>query len=94
LKITGVTLTLFAWDGLPAARYAAQSKVEAGSGALGLLTLETDEGLAGHAFLGSALYPADVDGDPSSHAAVFSKPAAPSPRRRSARRLSRGPISS
>jgi hypothetical protein len=61
LKITDVSLTLFAWDGLPATRYAVQSRVEAGSGVLGLLTLSTDDGLAGHAFLGSALYPANVD---------------------------------
>lgn len=61
MKISDVSLTLFAWDGLPATRYAAQSRVEAGSGVLGLLTIATDEGLAGHACLGSALYPADVD---------------------------------
>ena len=59
--VTDVSLTLFAWDGLPATRYAAQSRVEAGSGVLGLLTLSTDAGVAGHAFLGSALYPANVD---------------------------------
>jgi L-alanine-DL-glutamate epimerase-like enolase superfamily enzyme len=61
LKIIDADITLFAWDGLPATRYAAQSVVEAGSGVLGLLTLTTDEGLNGHAFLGSALYPADID---------------------------------
>ena len=61
MKIADVSLTLFAWDGLPATRYAAQSRVEAGAGVLGLLMLTTDEGLTGHAFLGSALYPADVD---------------------------------
>lgn len=61
MKIAAVTLTLFGWDGLPATRYAVQSRVEAGSGVLGLLALTTDEGLAGHAFLGSALYPANVD---------------------------------
>lgn len=63
MRITDVSLTLFAWDGLPATRYAVQSRVEAGSGVLGLLRLETNEGLAGHAFLGSALYPASVDAD-------------------------------
>ncbi len=61
MKIDDVSLTLFAWNGLPAIRYAVQSRVEAGSGVLGLLTLTTEDGLAGHAFLGSALYPADVD---------------------------------
>jgi hypothetical protein len=61
LKIADVSLTLFAWKGLPATRYAAQSRVEAGSGVLGLLTLTTDDGLAGYAFLGSALFAADVD---------------------------------
>jgi L-alanine-DL-glutamate epimerase-like enolase superfamily enzyme len=71
LKINDVTLRLFAWDGLPATRYAAQSRVEAGSGVLGLLTLTTDGGLAGHAFLGSALYPADVDAQGLMH---FLKP--------------------
>ena len=63
MKITDVSLTLFAWDGLPATRYAVQSRVEAGSGVLGLLTLSTDDGIAGHAFLGSALYPANVDAE-------------------------------
>jgi len=61
LIVADVTLKLFAWDGLPATRYAAQSQINAGSGVLGLLTLTTDDGVEGHAFLGSALYPADID---------------------------------
>ena len=42
MKIDDVSLTLFAWNGLPATRYAVQSRVEAGSGVLGLLTLTTE----------------------------------------------------
>ncbi len=40
-----------------------RSRVEAGSGVLGLLTLVTDEDVVGHSFLGSAIYPANVDAE-------------------------------
>ena len=61
MKIIDVTLTLFAWDDIPATQYGFHSKF-AGSSALGLLRLVTDEGLEGHAFLGSAANAATTDG--------------------------------
>ncbi|MBV8393184.1 MAG: mandelate racemase [Alphaproteobacteria bacterium] len=61
MKITDVTLTLFAWDDIPPTQYGFHAKF-AGSSSLGLLTLSTDQGLQGHAFLGSASNPATTDG--------------------------------
>ena len=63
MQITDVTLTLFAWEDLPAVSYANQSgRGVAGASDLGLLRVLTDEGLEGHAFLGSAAWPASQDG--------------------------------
>jgi L-alanine-DL-glutamate epimerase-like enolase superfamily enzyme len=62
MKITDLTLSLFAWDGIPATSYGAHSGKFSGSSVLGLLAIETDAGITGHAFLGSAFYPADMDG--------------------------------
>lgn len=62
MKITDVTLTLFAWDDIPPTAYAAHTGKFAGSSKIGLLAIETDEGVTGHAFLGSAYYGADLDG--------------------------------
>src|SRR5690606_24936545 len=62
MKISDVTLTLFAWDDIPPTSYAAHTGKFAGSSKLGLLKVETDEGITGHAFLGSAYYGADLDG--------------------------------
>lgn len=61
MKISDVTLTLFAWDEIPPTLYSAQSGKFAGSSALGLLRLITDEGIEGHAFLGSAMNSATSD---------------------------------
>ncbi len=61
MKIDRVTLELFAWDDLPVADYAAFTGRLAPSSQLGLLTIGTDAGIEGHAFLGSAEQPASVD---------------------------------
>src|SRR6185503_13099545 len=61
MKITDVSLTLFAWDDIPPTQYGQHSKF-AGSSSLGLLRIATDQGLEGHAFLGSASNPATTDG--------------------------------
>ena len=61
MKITDVTLTLFAWDDIPPTTYGIHTGKFAGSSALGLLRLLTDEGIEGHAFLGSAMNPATND---------------------------------
>jgi L-alanine-DL-glutamate epimerase-like enolase superfamily enzyme len=62
MKITDVTLTLFAWSGIPATTYGRHTGRFSGASELGLLTLRTDEGLEGHAFLGSAQRSAALDG--------------------------------
>jgi L-alanine-DL-glutamate epimerase-like enolase superfamily enzyme len=62
MKIIDVTLTLFAWDDIPATSYGAHTGKFSGASKLGLLKIQTDEGVAGHAFLGSAFFPADSDG--------------------------------
>ena len=61
MKITDVTLTIFAWDNIPPTTYGTHTGSFAGSSALGLLRLVTDEGFEGHAFLGSALNSATTD---------------------------------
>lgn len=62
MKITDITLTLFAWDNIPATSYGAHTGAFSGQSRLGLLAVATDQGITGHAFLGSAFYPADLDG--------------------------------
>ena len=62
MKITDVSLTLFAWDDIPATSYGAHTGKFSGASKLGLLKIVTDQGLTGHAFLGSAFFPADSDG--------------------------------
>jgi L-alanine-DL-glutamate epimerase-like enolase superfamily enzyme len=62
MKITDVTLTLFSWDDIPATSYGAHTGKFSGASKLGLLAIATDEGITGHAFLGSAFYAADLDG--------------------------------
>ncbi|MGH3659898.1 MAG: enolase C-terminal domain-like protein, partial [Micromonosporaceae bacterium] len=63
MKITDVRLTLFAWDGVPATSYGAMTGTFGGEICLGLLSVETDEGVTGHAFLGSASNPATRDAE-------------------------------
>ena len=67
MKITDVTLTLFAWDDIPPTQYGQHSKFS-GSSSLGLLRIVTDQGLEGHAFLGSASNPGDVRRAGADHA--------------------------
>ncbi len=62
MKITDVTLTLFAWDDIPPTIYGTHTGRFSGQSALGLLSLVTDQGLTGHAFLGSAMNAATNDG--------------------------------
>ena len=61
MKITEVSLTLFAWDDIPPTQYGLHSKF-GGSSSLGLLRIATDAGVEGHAFLGSASNAATTDG--------------------------------
>ena len=62
MKITDVSLTLFAWDDIPATVYGAHTGQFGGKSALGLLRVATDQGIEGQAFLGSASNPATTDG--------------------------------
>ena len=62
MKITDVTLKLFAWDDIPATTYSPSIGQLGGASQLGLVTIATDQGIEGHAFLGSALAGAHIDG--------------------------------
>jgi len=61
MKIDDITLTLFEWDGIPATRYGQHTGLFAGTSQLGLLTIRTDDGIDGHAFLGAASRSASLD---------------------------------
>jgi len=61
MKIDDVLLTLSAWDDIPATRYGSHTGKFSGRSQLGLLTLKTDEGVEGHAFLGAASRSATID---------------------------------
>ena len=62
MKITDVTVTLFGWDDLPTRQYAKHTgKTAGGHSELGLVTVATDEGVEGHAFLGSSSQGANFD---------------------------------
>src|SRR5512132_1272936 len=62
MKITDVHLTLFGWDDIPATTYGRHTGRFSGKSQLGLVTIETDEGVKGHAFLGSSMRGAHIDG--------------------------------
>src|SRR5262245_5551668 len=62
MKITDLTLTLFAWDDIPVTTYGRHTGRFSGTSQLGLVTVTTDDGVQGHAFLGSAQRGAHLDG--------------------------------
>ena len=61
MKITDLTVTLFAWPGIPATTYGRHTGRFSGESKLGLVTIRTDEGLEGVSFLGSAMRSAEFD---------------------------------
>jgi L-alanine-DL-glutamate epimerase-like enolase superfamily enzyme len=61
MKIDAVEVTLFAWEDIPPTKYSAGAQNLGGRSNLGLLTIKTDAGMEGHAFLGSATNPAETD---------------------------------
>ena len=61
MKITDVRVTLFAWDDIPATTYGRHTGRFSGQSQLALVTIATDEGVEGHAFLGSAMRGAHMD---------------------------------
>ncbi len=63
MKIADLTLTLFGWDTIPPTTYGRHTGLFAGESQLGLLSLTTDDGITGHAFLGSASRGAKYDGE-------------------------------
>ena len=63
MKITDLTLTLFAWDSIPSTTYGRHTGRFEGASELGLLRISTDEGVTGHAFLGSAMRGAKNDAE-------------------------------
>jgi L-alanine-DL-glutamate epimerase-like enolase superfamily enzyme len=71
MKISDVTLTLFSWEGIPATQYGRHTGTFSGKSELGLLAIRTDDGVVGHAFLGSAMRGARFDGESLIH---FLKP--------------------
>jgi L-alanine-DL-glutamate epimerase-like enolase superfamily enzyme len=62
MKITDVSLTLFGWESIPATIYGHHTARPTGRSDLGLLRVATDEGVEGHAFLGTSSNPASLDG--------------------------------
>lgn len=61
MKITDITVTIFSWDDIPPTQYGRHTARFAGRSDLGLVTISTDQGVDGHAFLGSASKPASGD---------------------------------
>ena len=62
MKITDLTVTLFSWDDLPARQFGRHTgRMPAGKSELGLVKVSTDEGVEGHAFLGSSNRGASYD---------------------------------
>jgi L-alanine-DL-glutamate epimerase-like enolase superfamily enzyme len=62
MKITDVALTLFSWESIPSTIYGHHTARPTGKSDLGLLAVTTDQGLTGHAFLGTSSNPASLDG--------------------------------
>jgi L-alanine-DL-glutamate epimerase-like enolase superfamily enzyme len=59
MKITNMTVTLWAWKDIPPTRYNKEiASDESGSTEMALVKISTDEGIDGYGFLGSALYSA------------------------------------
>jgi L-alanine-DL-glutamate epimerase-like enolase superfamily enzyme len=61
VKITDLAVTLFAWPDIPSTQYGRHTGRFGGESQLGLVTLATDDGPEGHAFLGSAMRGAHLD---------------------------------
>ena len=61
MKITDLSVTLFAWDDIPATQYGVHTGRFSGRSHLGLVTVSTDEGVQGHAFVGSSSRSAEFD---------------------------------
>lgn len=71
MKITNLTVTLFEWENIPMKSYDAEAKIATTSSDLGLVTIETDEGLTGSSLLGISLHRASFE---ARHIVSFLKP--------------------
>ena len=61
MKITDVTVTLFEWNDIPMKSYDHAVKAITSSSDLGLVRIQTDEGVEGHALLGLCVHPASLE---------------------------------
>lgn len=61
VRITDLTVTVFEWDNIPPIQYGDRNPVTKPRSELGLVTLHTDAGIEGHAFLGSSIRGARLD---------------------------------
>ena len=61
MRITDLTVTMFEWRGLPQASYSDKNPAAAATPELGLVAIETDAGITGHAFLGASFRSARLD---------------------------------
>ena len=61
MKIVDVSVTLFTWRNIPAVQYSDRNPIATPTSELGLVKLVTDEGIEGHAFLGSSIRGARLD---------------------------------
>lgn len=61
VKITDITVTMVAWENIAAARYGSANPATSGTSDIGVVAIETDDGITGHAFLGASFRPAHLD---------------------------------
>lgn len=61
MRIVDVDVTVFEWTGIPQATFGERDPTEGSRSELGLLTVRTDDGLEGHAFLGTNLRSVHMD---------------------------------
>jgi L-alanine-DL-glutamate epimerase-like enolase superfamily enzyme len=61
MRIIDITATMFTWDGIPPARYGSSNMAAGGDSDLALISIETEGGVTGHAFLGASFRPARLD---------------------------------
>jgi L-alanine-DL-glutamate epimerase-like enolase superfamily enzyme len=54
MKITDLSITVFAWDDIPATQYGRHTGRFTGQSDLGLLTIRTDQGVEGRSFVGAS----------------------------------------
>lgn len=61
MRITDITVTMVAWENIPAVRYGTANPATVGRSDIGVVAIETDAGVTGHSFLGASFRPAHLD---------------------------------